>query len=259
MRTFTAPRYRPTWSTAARRSAGSTPASRSRGLKPVRSGACGLEGWLRKDQLVGSTSEGRWLEAEQRISRQMSPERRRANRRSWLLLVGAAIAYGVVVGLVRYLADSGNEPAPDSAAPLPPAFWVGFALASAGALIVLIGSVVGFVTKRLLPTWERVDGALNWPERRSARRQIRGSKPIVEHHEAVVAAIAEQDLRTARALIPCYLGTALMAAGLALTLALPEATAAIAGLLVLLAAFAVWQYCVTVPASRRYLTSEPAR
>ncbi|MFD1721860.1 hypothetical protein [Amnibacterium endophyticum] len=218
-----------------------------------------LEAYLRKDQLVGPMSEDRWIEAEQRISRQISPERRRANRRSWLLLIGAAAAYGVVVGLVRYFTDGGNSSAPDSAAPLPPAFWVGIALASAGALMILIGSVFAFVTKRLLPTWERVDGALNGRERRSARRQIRGSEPIVEQHQAVVAAIAEQDLHAARALVPCYLGAALMAAGLALTLDLPETTAGIAGLLVLLAAVAVWQYGVTVPASRRYLTRERAR
>jgi hypothetical protein len=125
------------------------------------------------------------------------------------------------------------------------------AIAGAGLIIVLAGLVAGLLTKRLRPAWERVDGALSRSQNRSIRRQIRGREPVDPQHRAV----AEQDVWTAVGLIPCYIGTALMAIGLMLVVDLPEITAVLAGLLVLLAATAAWQYGSTVHAARQWLAS----
>lgn len=128
-------------------------------------------------------------------------------------------------------------------------------IAGAGLIIVIAGLAAGLVTKRLRPTWERVDGALSRSQSRSVRRQIRGRERLDPQHKAVIRAVAEQDIRSAIGLIPCYIGTALMAVGLMLVLDLPGSTALLAGLLVLLAATAAWQYGSTARAARRHLAS----
>jgi hypothetical protein len=128
-------------------------------------------------------------------------------------------------------------------------------IAGAGLIIVIAGLAASLVTKRLRPTWERVDGALSRSQIRSVRRQIRGGEGLDPQHGAVIRAVAEQDIRSAVGLIPCYIGTALMAVGLMLVLDLPESTALLAGLLVLLAATAAWQYGYTARAARKYLAS----
>jgi hypothetical protein len=204
---------------------------------------------------VSSTDEERWLEAEQRIAPQPSPERRRAGRRAWLLTICAAVGYGVLAALIRALLPHSSTAASSDDSALPSTSWIGLATAGAGLIVVLAGLVVGLVTKRLRPTWERVDGALNRSQNRTVRLQIRGKEPVDPQHQAVVRAVAEQDVRTAAALIPCYIGTALMAVGLMLVLDLPELTAVLAGLLVLLAATAAWHYGSTFRAARRHLAS----
>jgi len=204
---------------------------------------------------VGSRDEERWLEAERRIAPTPSPERQRASRRAWLLLIGAAFAYGVSAALVRFLLPHSSTAATRTDSATPPTLWIGMTIAGAGLIIVIAGLAAGLVTKRLRPTWERVDGALSRSQSRSVRRQIRGRERLDPQHKAVIRAVAEQDIRSAIGLIPCYIGTALMAVGLMLVLDLPGSTALLAGLLVLLAATAAWQYGSTARAARRHLAS----
>lgn len=204
---------------------------------------------------MSSTDEERWLEAERRIAPELSPERRSASRRAWLLLICAALAYGVIAALIRVLLPHGLTATSSTDSALPPTLWIGMAIAGAGLIIVLAGLIAGLLTKRLRPTWERVDGALSRSQNRSVRRQIRGREPVDPQHTAVVRAVAEQDVRTAVGLIPCYIGTALMAIGLMLVLDLPEITALLGGLLVLLAATAAWQYGSSARAARQHLAS----
>ena len=60
-------------------------------------------------------------------------------------------------------------------------------------------------------------------------------------------------MRTDVGLVPCYVGTLLMAASRITALDLPELTAVIAGLLVRLAGTATWQYGYTLRTARKYL------
>lgn len=165
----------------------------------------------------------RWAEAQRRAAAFNGPAPRRANWRALLPLLLSSLTVGIVSAVVRALLFPEHpEPATgaaDTSGPPSAWFWVGLTIAAVGLLLSVVVLVRALVTRRLVIVSNRIDAPLSRRQRRRIGRIFRGRDDLDETELPVVHGIAEQRVRTFRALVPVYVCLGVFTIGTAVTFA----------------------------------------
>lgn len=144
---------------------------------------------------MSSTDDERWVEANSILGRYTTPSaaarQRRRRRTVWLIVVGTALASGVVGGITGGLAASGGHPI-DTNEAAPWQYVVGFALSGIG-LIGGIASLVSLIRAgQWGVAWRSPTSVLTRRQRKELLREVRGQEPLDPSHLGLAKDLARR-------------------------------------------------------------------